>query len=151
MRRIALLSLCAVAALLVACGGSQQSASQQDNAANMTFSGIKEAQDYLASHYTEDQMKKMYIEFAALTVADNDYYYKKDESGRYIENDEATDNQIFKKMNDNITAVIKRFGINHALYAALMLHVRDTDWPMTLDDQVSARAKEINAARSGGN
>lgn len=151
MKRTALLSLCAITALLVACGGSQESAGQpageSGNVANMTFGSVADAQDYLTANYTEDQMKKMYIEFTALSVADMDYYYKKDESGAYIEQDEETQNKIHEKMNENIDAVIKQFGINHQLYAALMMHVRDTDWPMTLDDQVSARAKEILAAR----
>lgn len=149
MKTSTLLCLVAAAALFVACGGSEQSAGQPGNIANMTFSGITEAQEYLTSHYTEDQMKEMYVEFAALSVADNDYYYKKDASGMYIQNDEETEKEILEKMNENITAVIKRFGINHALFAALMMQASTTDWPLSMDDQVKARAKEINDARGG--
>lgn len=155
MKKMVLSCLLVFAALLAACGGSEQEAEQQamqsqaesEIVEEMVFDNVSEAEDYLLAHYSEDQMKEMYVEFTALNRADSELYYEKDESGEYVEMDEEAMNEILEKMNQHIDAVIGRYGINRALYAALMMYARTTDWPTTLEEQIATRAAAINAER----
>jgi hypothetical protein len=153
MKSTTLLCLCACIVLFTACDGPEsgetgQTANQPGEASSMSFDNLTEAREYLTAHYSEEQMREMFVEFAALSKADNEFYYEKDEAGNYIDQGEEAENEIIGKMNENIDAVIKSFGINRPLFAALMSHSATTDWGLELQDQIEARATEINAGRT---
>ena len=153
MKRIVL--LCAFAALMAACGGAEESAEQPAAEpvaeVNLEFGSLTDATEYLLANYSEEQLKEMFLEFSALSKADSDYYFEKDEDGNYIEAEQAVSDEILAKMSENIDGVIKRFGISQSLFAALMRHSATTDWAIEMEEQIATRAQEILAKRSESN
>ena len=168
MKRPILLALCAATAVLVACGGSEQTADttedvmqgpDDDSAQEMTepesasaandlplYASTEELRKFLTDKYTEEELKQLYIDIKAATLTD-EARLKELEADRDV-SDEALREQE-RKLRNHMMDAIKSAGINSQLYGALMLIASDNGWPEdeAVQAAVEERAEEIDASR----